>query len=172
VYAWWTAWASRSTNAPYDIVHSGGTTTISKDQRINGGKWNLLGRFSFGSQLKATLRVTSGKSCCADAIRFVPADGTAPPQDPPPPPQDTSALLSWDAPTQNVDGTTLTDLAGFRVYQRLDSGSLVMLADVGMDTELTLTSLDLGTYRFSVAAYDESLNEGRNSAEVSKTFSN
>jgi ABC-type glycerol-3-phosphate transport system substrate-binding protein len=27
-----------------------------------------------------------------------------------------SATLTWDAPTTNVDGTPLTDLAGYKVY--------------------------------------------------------
>lgn len=35
---------------------------------------------------------------------------------------DTTAILSWTAPTQNTDGTPLTDLAGFRIYSGQTSG--------------------------------------------------
>lgn len=77
VYAWWTEWSSRDPAAPYEIVHSGGTAKVAKDQRVDGGKWNLLGRYSFSSSVKVTLKVPSTYTVCADAVRFVPA-GSSP----------------------------------------------------------------------------------------------
>ena len=35
---------------------------------------------------------------------------------------DTSALLAWDAPTQNTDGTAYTDPKGFKVYYDMSQG--------------------------------------------------
>jgi ABC-type glycerol-3-phosphate transport system substrate-binding protein len=34
-----------------------------------------------------------------------------------------SATLTWDAPTTNVDGTPLTDLAGYKVYYGTSLGN-------------------------------------------------
>jgi hypothetical protein len=106
VYAWWTEWASRDDVVPYEIVHSGGTATVRKDQRTNGGKWNLLGTYSFGSSVKVTVRVVDSNTVCADAIRFTPA-GSAPPPDPedPPPPSGSDIILD--------DGSSGTSYSGF-----------------------------------------------------------
>jgi uncharacterized repeat protein (TIGR03806 family) len=72
VHAWWTQLSSRETNVPIDVVHGGGTQTVTVDQTRNGGRWNLLGRWTFATT--ATVRVRSlglGKSTCADAVRLV-----------------------------------------------------------------------------------------------------
>jgi hypothetical protein len=80
------------------------------------------------------------------------------------------AQLSWTAPTQNVDGTALTDLAGYRVYwgtarrnysqnERLD----------GADTRQHSINLAPGTWYFAVTAVNEAGEESAYSGEVSKT---
>jgi PKD repeat protein/glucose/arabinose dehydrogenase len=81
VYAWWTVLASRTTAAPYTISHAGGTSTVTTNQRLNGGRWNLLGTYDFGST-GAAIKVSSvagGFSTCADAVRLVfKTSGTGP----------------------------------------------------------------------------------------------
>jgi mono/diheme cytochrome c family protein len=73
VYLWWTQWASRITAVPIDISHAAGTETITVNQQINGGRWNLAGRWSFGTTATVTIRsLGGGGSTCADAVRFVP----------------------------------------------------------------------------------------------------
>jgi hypothetical protein len=106
VYAWWTEWSSRDAAVPYDIVHSGGTSTVKKDQRTNGGKWNLLGSYSFGSSVKVTVKVVDANTVCADAIRFTPA-GSSPPPDPEDPPPPTGSNIIMD------DGSSGTSSDGF-----------------------------------------------------------
>jgi hypothetical protein len=60
---------------PYEI-RSGSTLlgTVNVNQKTNGGKWNLLGTYTFTST--ASVRVLSAPSADfstnADAIRFVP----------------------------------------------------------------------------------------------------
>ncbi len=81
VYAWWTEWPSRDGAVPYEISYSSGTATVRKDQRISGGAWNYLGRYSFGASVKVTVRVPSDATACADAVRFIPASGSPPPPD-------------------------------------------------------------------------------------------
>jgi hypothetical protein len=79
------------------------------------------------------------------------------------------AMLSWTAPTQNVDGSALTNLAGYKVYWGTGSRSYPNTADVSgaSNTSHTLT-LNPGTYFFAVTALDSSGNESAFSGEVSK----
>jgi hypothetical protein len=75
VYAWWVAGSNRATNAPYRIDHIAGSNTIPANQTLNGGKWNLLGEYSFnaGTTGKAVLSdlVAADRVVSADAVRFV-----------------------------------------------------------------------------------------------------
>jgi RHS repeat-associated protein len=61
------------------VIHAGGTNVISADQRQNGGRWNLLGTFSFtpGANHRVVLTNSSDGAVIADAIKVV-ADNLAP----------------------------------------------------------------------------------------------
>lgn len=69
-----------------------------------------------------------------------------------------TATLSWSAPTQNTDGSLLTDLAGYRVYHGTSSTSLTDVVDVPGTSALgyTWNQLASGTHYFAVAAYTAS----------------
>ena len=86
----------------------------------------------------------------------------------------TSALLTWDAPTQNADdaGSPLADLAGYKVKRGTVSGTYTAAApiDVGNVLTYTVTNLPAGTHYFVVTAYDTSGNESVASNEGSKTI--
>ncbi len=76
VYAWWNSYADRDEAADYTIVHAGGTSTVTRDQGVNGGTWVLLGQYSFNSGTSGSVTVTRtgtnlGDSTLADAVRFV-----------------------------------------------------------------------------------------------------
>ena len=81
VHAWWTQYKKRRTSVPYDIQHLGGTDTVTVNQRENGGKWNLLGTYSFDTSATIVLRSLGNGSTSADAVVFVPTGGggNAPP---------------------------------------------------------------------------------------------
>ncbi len=72
----WTAHANRASNVPVDVVHAGGLSTHSVDQRVSGGQWVPLGTFQFtaGSAGSVLIRteLTDGY-VVADAARFVKA---------------------------------------------------------------------------------------------------
>jgi hypothetical protein len=72
VFAWWTEWPSRTTAAPYDVLHSGGTTTVTVNQQANGGQWNSLGTYTFGGTAQVRIRAIGDPTTSADAVRFVP----------------------------------------------------------------------------------------------------
>ncbi len=79
-----------------------------------------------------------------------------------------TAILSWNPPMTNADGTPLTDLVGYKVYYGNSSGSLATSLDVGNVTQYTLDLTDGLTYYFAVTAYDTSGNESGFSNVVSK----
>jgi hypothetical protein len=77
--------------------------------------------------------------------------------------------LSWTPPTQNSDGSSLTDLAGYNVYYGTSSGNYTSTINVGNVTTYTFTTLAAGTYYLAVTAYDTSGNQSVYSGEVVKT---
>ena len=77
-----------------------------------------------------------------------------------------SIALSWNAPTQNEDGSPLTDLAGYKVYYGTSSNNYTHEIDVGNVTSINLSNLAPGTYYFRLAAYDQSGNESDPSNEI------
>jgi hypothetical protein len=76
-------------------------------------------------------------------------------QPPTVPPQPTfSTTLSWTPPTQNTDGSTLTNLAGFGIYYGTSPGALtrqISVNNAGLRS-FVVDGLTAGTWYFSVAA--------------------
>lgn len=83
-----------------------------------------------------------------------------------------TASLSWSAPTQNTDGSSLTDLAGFRIYYGTNSGSYsnTVTLNSPYTRSYTISSLPANTYYMVVRAFDTANNEGPPSVEASKTI--
>jgi hypothetical protein len=80
------------------------------------------------------------------------------------------ATLNWNPPGKKTDGTSLTDLAGYRIYYGTASGNYAETIDVGNITTSVVSNLADGTtYYFAVTAYDTSGGESGYSNEVSKT---
>lgn len=83
-----------------------------------------------------------------------------------------SVNLGWDAVTTNADGTTITDLAGYRLFQSATSmlsmttaqamtnGAIIKTTLPGTGLTTTVNNLTAGTqYFFRLAAYDTSGNQ-------------
>jgi hypothetical protein len=66
-----------------------------------------------------------------------------------------TAVLSWTPPTTNTDGSTLADLAGYRIYYGTSPDALTATVQVANPSTVshTLTGLAPGTYYFGVKAY-------------------
>jgi PKD repeat protein len=75
VFAWWTQYETRNTNATYTIVNAGGSSNVTVNQQQNGGKWNSLGMFPFQANITYNITITAAAgeslSTCADAIKLV-----------------------------------------------------------------------------------------------------
>ena len=83
-----------------------------------------------------------------------------------------SAMVSWTPPTERTDGTTLEDLAGYRVYYGKDADSLtkvVNITNVGQTSTL-IENLGNGTWYFAVTAYCSSGLESAKSNVGSKSI--
>jgi Fibronectin type III domain len=77
--------------------------------------------------------------------------------------------LSWQAPTENSDGSALTDLKGYRIHYGLKSESYSDTIDVtnpGLTTYV-VQNLPAGTYYVSLTAYNSKGDESTLSGEVS-----
>lgn len=83
-----------------------------------------------------------------------------------------SATLSWTPPTTNTNGSTLSNLAGYRVYYGTSASNLsrtVQVANAGL-TRYVVSDLSAGTWYFAVRAYTSTGTESSNSNTSSKTI--
>ena len=83
-----------------------------------------------------------------------------------------SATLSWTAPTQNTDGTPLTDLAGYTIYYGASPSELtqtIQLANPSA-TSYEVDNLTAGTYYFAVSAYTTAGTQSTQSSVGSKAI--
>lgn len=74
VYAWWTAGTNRATNTPVSVVHAAGTANLTVDQTANGGKWVLLGTYSFNAGTAGSITLSNTGTTgyvIADAVKLV-----------------------------------------------------------------------------------------------------
>lgn len=86
-------------------------------------------------------------------------------------PGDTQAVLMWTPPTENTDGSALTNLAGYRVHwgQAADTLSNAAQAPGAGVNTYTVQDLTPGTWYFGVTAYTTQGAESTLSNIVSKT---
>lgn len=82
------------------------------------------------------------------------------------------ANLSWTAPTQNTNGSTLSDLAGYRIYYGTSMSNLDQVAQVANPSATTylIDGLASGTWYFEIKAYNATDAESDASNVVTKTI--
>ena len=84
-----------------------------------------------------------------------------------------SVVLSWQPPTENADGSTLTDLSGYNIYVGTTSNTYdymeIRLDNPGL-TAYVVDNLDPGTYYFAATAFNSSGVESSFSGEVVRTI--
>jgi hypothetical protein len=83
-----------------------------------------------------------------------------------------TATLDWTAVTQNLDGTTLTNLAGYNIHYGTSASSLTQVIQVSNPslTAYVVSNLSSGTWYFGVAAYTTGGTEGALSNVGSKSI--
>ncbi|MCK4602541.1 MAG: hypothetical protein KAU28_08755, partial [Phycisphaerae bacterium] len=82
VYMYFPAADFTATNVPVEVVHAGGATAVTVNQRTSGGQWLHLGKFTFnqGTGGAVIIRTTGTDGhVFADAVKFQPVAGADPP---------------------------------------------------------------------------------------------
>ena len=83
-----------------------------------------------------------------------------------------AATLSWEAPSQNVDGSALTGLTGYKIHYGTKPGSYsetISIDTVAMTTYV-IDGLAAGTYYFAITAVSSGGLESEFSGEASTTI--
>jgi len=159
--------ATATLTATDTVIDKGTTTTLSWNSSnatgcVASGAWSG-DKGTSGSQLVGPLSAPttytltcSGSGSNAVAMLTVNVNGTL--------------QVSWVAPTENVDGTPLTDLAGYKIYYGDQSRNYLGSVPVN---DATATSFDVtlasGEYFVAMTARDADGNESAYSNEVLKT---
>ncbi|HET8699064.1 MAG TPA: fibronectin type III domain-containing protein, partial [Gammaproteobacteria bacterium] len=130
-----------------------GATTYTAS-KSSSGTYTLVLTLKYSSAVPATLRVEyreawdgSGNGSGSIKLQAAALSGAAAATT-------GSALLTWNAPTTYTDGTTLTDLAGFRVYWGNVQGSFPNYYQInnGGTSSYTVKGLPAGRWYFKVTA--------------------
>lgn len=110
---------------------------------------NVPGGLTYRYRIRGTAGAVLG---AWSALRTV---ATPPPPPPPPPVGTGTASLSWTPPTQNTNGTPLTNLAGYRIVYGTAPGSLTRTIEIGNPgtTAYVVDSLAAGIWYFAITAY-------------------
>ncbi|MFA5119243.1 MAG: hypothetical protein WC695_10460, partial [Candidatus Omnitrophota bacterium] len=73
VFARWTAFSNRATNAKYTVTNNSGSSTVEVNQQLNNGVWVSLGKHSFTAAGTAQVSLSDNANglVIADAVRVV-----------------------------------------------------------------------------------------------------
>jgi hypothetical protein len=83
-----------------------------------------------------------------------------------------SVTIAWDPPTENTNGTALTNLAGFNIHYGTQSENYtntIQITNPGV-TRYVVENLPAGTYYFAVTAYTTVGEDSAYSPQVSATI--
>ncbi len=84
-----------------------------------------------------------------------------------------SATLSWNPPTHNADGSSLDDLAGYKIYYGTDAavlGRIIRIDNPGL-TRYVIENLPPDTWYFKMTSVNSDGVESDRTSVVSKTIS-
>ena len=80
-----------------------------------------------------------------------------------------SKTIAWTPPTNNEDGSPLTDLAGYRIYYGTSAGDLTEVIELNSPgiTSYVIEDLAPGTYFLAMTSFNSEGIESRRTAEIS-----
>ena len=112
---------------------------------------------------------TTSGSTTSGSTTTTGAAGSTPPTTPV---ASTSVTLGWVAPTQNSNGTPITDLAGYKIHYGTASENYTKVVAVSNPSlsRYVMDSLESGTYFFAITAYNSKGIESTLSGEISATM--
>jgi len=130
--------------------------------RASGRLWGTPGAGDVGNFTNISITVSDGKYGASLATFDVSVNPIAA----------GSATLSWDPPTENSDGTPLTDLAGYRIYYGRNEdnlGQVVVVTNPGL-TRYVIENLSPARWHFAMTSVNAEGVEGPRSQIASKTI--
>ena len=130
--------------------------------RTTGRLWGTPDAEDVGNFTNIGIAVSDGQASVSLASFDVSVNGTAL----------GAATLSWTPPTENADGTVLTDLAGYRIYYGRSTNSLnqsVVLNNPGL-TRYVVENLSPAIWYFVMTSVNGEGTESVRSATVSKAI--
>ncbi len=139
-----------------DFTTTSGTLTFAPGQITKAVSVGVIDDASNESTENFRLRLNN-------PVNLTIADGTASVQIADDDAASASVRLTWSAPATNADGTLLQDLAGYRVYQGPDSGTLSAVSTVTATgngpQSTTINNVSSDNRCFAVTAFDDADNE-------------
>ena len=117
----------------------------------------------------ASTDTTSTPTTVADQA---PTGGSTTSSATPPPLSSSSIAFSWVPPTENSNGSPLTNLAGYKIHYGTVSQDYTQVVAVNNPSlnRYVLDSLPSGTYYFAITAYNSAGTESTLSGEISATL--
>jgi hypothetical protein len=126
-----------------------------------------------GTTSNIVISVTDNKVTTPPSLAgfSITVSGQSSPPPPPPPPATGSVTLDWTPPSENTDGTSLTNLSGYRIRYGTSASSLNQSISVSNPSvsAYVVENLNVGTWYFSVIAINASGTESVGSNPVSAT---
>lgn len=142
-----------------------------------GRLWGRPSHHDLGTYSNITIRLIDWDSFVATpsfSITVVNGSATSPvtPVSPPPVSATNNAVLDWTPPTENNDGTVLTNLAGYKVHYGTSPTQLtqvINLPNPGL-TSYVVENLGTGKWYFAVTSYVTTGEESSQSGVVSASI--
>jgi hypothetical protein len=134
------------------------------------GNYDRVATIRFRADTNTTLRVRLVQTSTTGSIKMQAAALQGSASSTPPPSPTGSAILSWSPPTQNTNGTTLTNLTGYRIRWGTTQGTYpnsVLINNASART-YTVSNLAAGRWYFVITAVNSSGTESPYSNAVSK----
>ena len=126
----------------------------------NGRLYGTPGAGDVGSYSSIRISVTDGKDTAQLSAFTLNVEAI----------QTGSATLSWTPPTENTDGSTLTNLAGYKIYYGRSKDSLSEVVEIRQPglTTYVVEDLSPATWFFTMTSYNSEGVESSRSEVVSK----
>jgi hypothetical protein len=161
----WTPTLSDANNDPLTLTLSGKPAWASFDSKT-GRVYGTPSASYGGTSTTSTLSVSDGKATTTKTwgITVAAASGGGGTVG--------SVTLNWTPPTRNTDGSTLTNLAGYRIVYGKSAGALtstVQIANPGISSYV-IDNLASGTWYFALRVYTSSGTESALTNVASKSI--
>jgi len=126
-----------------------------------------------GTYSNVRISVTDGKTSLALPAFSITVQKTAtkPTTNPTKPAKALSFALSWLPPTENEDGSALTNLAHYKIYRGTAPGKLQLITTAGAGlTRLVMDAPPAGKHYFAITAVNKAGHESEPSPPISGIF--